>query len=122
DLAFSERDLAYSFAGRDTFSVLKKVESTFLDFPFDVKLISKRLNNIQVYVLGGLKFITDLASQSNVNQALAGVNATVRIIRSDYAYEAGAGIQFFLPYFKFGLEAKVSMGVRDLLIRDNSVF
>lgn len=122
DLAFSERDLAYSIVGADTLTVLKKVESTFLDFPVDVKLISKRLTNCQAYVLGGLKYITDLASQKGVDQALAGVNATVRIIRNDYAYEAGVGMQFFLPYFKFGIEFKVSMGVRDLLIRDTSVY
>jgi hypothetical protein len=122
DLAFSERDLAYSIAGADTFTVLKKVQSTFLDFPIDVKLISKRLNNVQLYVLSGLKYTVDLASQKGVDQNLAGVNATVRIIRNDYGYEAGAGIQFFLPYFKFGIEFKVSMGVRDLLIRDNSVY
>jgi hypothetical protein len=122
DLAFSERDLAYSIAGVDTFTVLKRVESTFLDFPLDVKLVSKRLNNIQVYVLGGLKYITDLASQKNVDQSLAGVNATVRLTRNDYAYEAGGGIQFFLPYFKFGLEFKLSQGIRDLMIRDNTIF
>ncbi len=122
DLAFSERDLAYSFAGVDTFTVLKRVESTFLDFPIDVKLISKRLTNFQAYILAGGKYITDLASQSNVNQQLAGANATVRLIRNDYAYEAGAGLQFFLPYFKFGIEMKLSMGVRNLLVRDTSVY
>ncbi|HTB07147.1 MAG TPA: outer membrane beta-barrel protein [Bacteroidia bacterium] len=122
DLAFSTRILTYNFAGVDTFTATKKVQSTFLDFPVDVKLISKRLTNCQAYVLGGLKYITDLASQKGVDQSLAGANATVRIIRNDYAYEAGAGMQFFLPYFKFGIEFKVSMGVRDLLIRDTSVY
>jgi hypothetical protein len=123
DLAFSERDLAYTFQGTvDSFTVTKKVQSTFLDFPLDVKLISKRLTNFQAYVLAGGKYITDLASQTGVNQQLAGANATVRIIRNDYAYEAGAGLQFFLPYFKFGIEMKLSQGIRNLIIRDNSVY
>ncbi|HSY75269.1 MAG TPA: outer membrane beta-barrel protein [Bacteroidia bacterium] len=123
DLAFSERDLAYSFQGTvDTMTVLKRVESTFLDFPVDIKLISKRLTNFQAYILAGAKYVTDLSSQSSVNQQLAGVNATVRLIRNDYAYEAGAGLQFFLPYFKFGIEMKLSMGVRNLLVRDTSVY
>ncbi|MFI4963575.1 MAG: hypothetical protein ACHP6H_06950, partial [Legionellales bacterium] len=106
----------------DTMTVVKKVTSTFLDFPIDVKLISKRLTNFQAYVLAGAKYITDLASQSNVNQQLAGANATVRLIRNDYAYEAGAGLQFFLPYFKFAIEMKLSMGIRNLLVRDNTVY
>lgn len=123
DLAFAERDLAYSFAGpADTFTTIKKIESTFLDFPLDIKLISKRLNNFQAYILTGIKYVTDLASQSNVNQQLAGTNATVRLIRNDYAYEAGVGAQFFLPYFKFGIEMKISQGIRNLIIPDNSVY
>ncbi len=122
DLAFAERNLTYSFAGADTFLASKSIQSVFLDFPLDVKLVSKRLNNFQAYVLAGGKYITDLASQSNVDQALAGPNATVRLIRNDYAYEAGAGLQFFLPYFKFAIELKLSMGIRNLLIRDNTVY
>ena len=123
DLAFAERDLAYSFAGPvDTFTSVKKVISTFLDFPVDIKLISKRLNNFQAYILTGIKYTTDLAWQSNVNQQLAGINATVRLIRNDYSYEAGAGVQFFLPYFKFGIEMKISQGVRNLLVPDESIY
>ncbi|HXP49763.1 MAG TPA: outer membrane beta-barrel protein, partial [Bacteroidia bacterium] len=122
DLAFSTRDLEYSFMGKDTFQIMKQVQSTFLDFPVDVKLISKRLDNFQAYVLAGGKYVTDLASQSNVDQSLAGAKATVRLIRNDYAYEAGAGVQFFLPYFKFGIEMKLSMGIRNLLVPDNTVY
>ena len=123
DLAFSTRDLEYSFASsKDTVIRGKPIESTFLDFPLDVKLISKRLVNFQAYVLAGAKYVTDLASQANVNQQLAGNNATVRLVRNDYQYEAGAGVQFFLPYFKFGLEIKLSQGIRNLVVRDNTVY
>jgi hypothetical protein len=123
DLAFSERDLEYDFKGTiDTLPITKDVQSTFIDFPVDLKLISKRLNNFEAYVLAGGKYITDLSSQKDVNQNLAGANATVRLIRNDYAYEVGAGIEFYLPYFKFGIEGKLSMGVRNLLVRDNTVF
>ncbi len=122
DLAFSTRELDYSFAGVDTFTVTKTVNSTFIDFPLDLKLISKRQKNFEAYVLAGVKYITDLASQKNVDESLLGVNEVVRIIRNDYAYEAGAGIEFYLPYFKFGLEFKLSRGVRNLLIKDNTVY
>lgn len=123
DLAFSDRDLEYFFASsKDTIVRGKPIESTFLDFPIDIKLISKRLVNFQAYVLAGAKYVTDLASQANVDQALAGANATVRLVRNDYQYEAGAGVQFFLPYFKFGLEIKLSQGIRNLVVRDNTVY
>lgn len=122
DLAFSERNLIYSFMGVDTFTVTKKIASTFLDFPLDLKLISKRLKNFEAYVLAGGKYITDLASQKNVNEGLLGGNEVIRLIRNDFAYEAGAGVEFYLPYFKFGLEGKLSMGFRNILIKDNTVF
>jgi len=122
DLAFAQRDLAYSFMGIDTFTVTKKIASTFLDFPVDLKLISKRLKNFEAYIMAGGKYITDLASQRSVNESLLGGNEVVRLIRNDYAYEAGAGVEFYLPYFKFGLELKLSEGIRNLLIKDNTVY
>lgn len=122
DLAFSQRNLNYSFAGIDTFQVSKQVQSTFIDFPIDLKLISKRQKNFEAYVLAGGKYITDLSSQQSVNQSLAAANATVRLIRNDYAVEVGGGIEFYLPYFKFGIEFKLSRGVRNLLVPDNTVY
>ncbi len=121
-LGFSDRQLEYNFLGRDTFSVKKDIQSVFLNFPLDLKLISKRLNNFEAYVLAGGKFARDLASQKDVNQTLAGAKATVRIQPNDWYYEAGGGIEFYLPYFKFGLELKVSQGLRNLIIPDNSVY
>lgn len=121
-LGFADRQLAYSFIGHDTFTVTKDIQSVFLNFPLDLKLISKRLNNFEAYVLAGGKFARDLASQKDVNQQLAGAKATVRILPNDWYYEAGGGIEFYLPYFKFGLELKVSQGLRNLIIPDNSVY
>lgn len=122
-LGFSDRRIAYFFeAQHDTFTVTKDIQSVFLNFPLDLKLISKRLNNFEAYVLAGGKFARDLASQKDVNQQLAGAKATVRIQPNDWYYEAGGGIEFYLPYFKFGVELKVSQGLRNLIIRDNSVY
>jgi hypothetical protein len=122
DLAFAERDLLYQFEGIDTFNVPKKINSTFIDFPLDLKLISKRQKNFEAYVLAGFKYVTDLASQASVNESLLGGNEVIRLRRNDYSYEAGGGIEFYLPYFKFGLELKLSQGVRNLLIPDNTVY
>ena len=122
-LGFSDRQLAYYFVTPiDTFTATKDVQSVFLNFPMDIKLISKRLNNFEAYVIAGGKYSTDLASQNNVNQQLAGVRATVRLKRNDWSYEAGGGLEFYLPYFKFGLELKISQGLRNLIIPDNTIY
>lgn len=122
DLGFSERQLQYYFQGADTFTVTKDVQSVFLNFPLDLKLISKRLKNFEAYVLAGGKYSRDLASQKNVNQELAGINSTIRLYPNDWAYEAGGGIEFYLPYFKFGIELKISQGIRNLIIPDNTIY
>jgi len=121
-LGFSDRQIQYNFEGVDTFTVTKDIQSVFLNFPVDFKLISKRLNNFEAYVIAGGKFAKDLASQKDVNQQLAGAHATVRILPNDWYYEAGGGIEFYLPYFKFGLELKISQGLRNLLIPDNTIY
>jgi len=121
-LAFSDRELEYYFQGVDTFTVTKQTQSVFLNFPVDIKLISKRLKNFEAYVIGGGEFARDLFSQKNVNQQLAGVNATVRLLPNDWYYEAGGGLEFYLPYFKFGIELKISQGIKNLLVPDNTIY
>jgi hypothetical protein len=123
DIAFGTRELQYHFAGVDTFDVKKKIESTFLDFPLNIKISSKRMNNFAAYMIGGGKFVMDLASQKDVNNSgVSSAQQVVKIAKNDWAYEAGAGVDFFLPYFKFGVELKVSMGLKNLLIRDSTVY
>jgi hypothetical protein len=34
----------------------------------------------------------------------------------------GGGLDFFLPYFKFGCELKLSHGIPNVLIQDNSMY
>jgi hypothetical protein len=122
-LGFTDRKLSYYFqTPLDTFTVTKDIQSVFLNFPMDLKLISKRLNNFEAYVLGGAKYAKDLFSQKDVNQQLAGANATIRLLPNDWYYEAGGGIEFYLQFFKFGIELKVSQGTRNLIVPDNSVY
>jgi hypothetical protein len=46
----------------------------------------------------------------------------VKLYKHDFGYEAGAGLDFFLPYFKFGIELKMSLGLRNLLVPDNTIY
>lgn len=121
DLAFAQRDIDYHFAGVDTFDLTKKVESTFLDFPLSLKLRSKRLNNFAAYMMAGGHFVMDLASQKDVVNNVPG-QEVVKILKNDFGYHAGAGVDFFLPYFKFGFEVRIALGLRNLLIQDNTIY
>lgn len=122
-LSFQDRSLQYVFLESDggTTFVEKRVESTFLDFPLTFKYRTDRVNNFAAYAVAGGKYSIDMASQQDVNQSL-GTDAILKINRHDYSWEAGIGFDFFLQYFKFGLEFRSSFGLRNVLIQDNSIY
>ena len=91
------------------------LESSFLEFPLMLKAKGMRLNNSRPYLLGGLNFRYDLAGKKEYDSDRP---VYIRLRRSDLYYEAGAGIDFYLPYFKLTVEAKMSNGIRDVLIHD----
>lgn len=120
DLAFSQRNLLYTFYdGSKPVVVTKDIESTFLEFPFDLKLKSKRVNNYRMYVLAGARYNIDMVSQAKVQNK---DKDFVKLRRNDYGYQVGAGIDFYMERFKFGTEIKMYHGLRNLLVDDPAVF
>lgn len=120
DLAFSQRNLLYTFYdANQPVIVTKDIESTFLEFPLDLKLKSKRVNNYRMYVLAGVRYNIDMVSQAKVQNK---DKDFVKLRRNDYGYQVGAGIDFYMERFKFGTEIKMYHGLRNLLVDDPAVF
>ena len=120
-LSFQERLLRYTF--EDT--VLNKdeigeerVNSTNLDFPIMLQFRTKRLNNFAAYVLVGGQYSIDLQSQEKASQNY--IDPYVKIKRNDVQGQIGGGLEFFAPYFKFGIELKYSHGFINSFIQDNT--
>jgi hypothetical protein len=123
NLSFVERDLQYYFEGaKDTVVRFKRVESTFLNFPLDLKLRSKRVENFGAYILAGGAYSLDLASKRKTVNGANINDQIVKLKRDDFSYEIGAGAEFYLEYFKFAIEGKLSIGTKDLLIKDNTIY
>lgn len=122
DLSFQDRKLDYTYLKNDTVKkvVPKRIEATYLNFPINVKLRTDRINNFAAYAIGGLQFGVDMASQKDVNNA--GENTIVKVKRTDWQYQVGGGVDFFLPYFKFGIELKYGRGLKNVLIQDGTKF
>ena len=127
NISFASRNLEYTLqnANRDSTKTFKKtVESTFIILPIELKLQSKRLDNFGAYVIGGGGYTMDLVSKKK-GQAVGGANQlddAVLLKRDDFFYSAGAGVDFYLHYFKLGLEIKVLQGTRNLLQPLNNIF
>jgi hypothetical protein len=124
NICFAGRHLNYYFEGKkDIITKVKPIESVFINFPVDLKLRSKRVKNFGAYILAGGGYSLDLSSKRNVNNDGVSLNdQIVKLKRDDFFYEGGAGAEFYLQYFKFAIEAKVSMGIRNMLIKDNTIF
>lgn len=120
-LVFAERIIEYSFrdGNRKIYMQTKPIESTFVDFPILVKYKSERYNNFRTYLLGGIKYGVDIASQKDIDDEGEKI---VKLKRHDLAVEMGFGMDFYLEYFKFSPQIKLSFGFIDLLAEDETIY
>ena len=104
--------------GKAPIKVIKKIESTFIEFPLEIKFKSNRINNYRIYVSGGFKYMIDLVSQAKVenNQEL------VKLKKKDYGYFIGFGIDCYMPLFKFSPEIKMFQGLPNVLQNDQAIY
>ncbi|TND09320.1 MAG: protein-translocating porin PorT [Bacteroidetes bacterium] len=121
-LVLAQRSLEYHFeTPTDTFNIIQPVESNLLEFPVNFRLRSKRLGNFAAYMQAGGFYSYDLASQKDVSNAASG-KAIVKLKKHDFGIQTGTGIDFFLPYFKFGIDFRAGLGIRNLLVRDHTIY
>ena len=120
-LVFGERHLEYNFldSNNNSSNNIKKIESTLIDFPIYIKYKSERYNNFRTYVLGGVKYSMDIASQDEIDDEGQEI---VKLKKHDLMGEIGFGIDFYLEYFKFSPQIKLSYGIVNLIAKDNSVY
>jgi len=118
DLSFCQRDLNFSMnnPGAQPVVIKKTVESTFINFPIDIKFKSNRINNYRMYVLGGFRYVMDLASRKKDKDSKD--KQPLRIESYDYGYEIGFGLDLYLVYVKISPEIKMFNGMKNLLVKD----
>lgn len=119
-LSFQERSLEYRFEKEgETDLKVRRTESVYLNFPLLLKLRTDRVGNYAAYALIGGKFSKDMQSQEETNQQLAS-DFILRLESGNSSFDVGAGVDIFLPFFKFSLEGKFELGNRNILIQDDS--
>lgn len=129
-LTFGQRDLMYgrnielvrqaNIEGESLDSLhIMKIESTFLQFPLQIKYKARRVNNYRPYVIAGVNYCFDLEAQKKIKKD---EHPKVRLGRHDIYYELGFGIDYYFPFFKLSSEIKLSIGLRDMLIKDSRIY
>lgn len=115
-LSFAERNINYGGTEREK-PFGRRVESVFVEMPFHARYKSVPYRDMRLFVIAGVKYAFDVASDSRARNA----ETLVKIAPNDFAFEIGAGIQFFLPYFIFSPEIKFSRGLNNILLFDDAL-
>ena len=124
-LSFAQRNLEYYYKYSDNSfeSIVKPVESTYVEFPLLLKYKSKRLNNFSAYVIGGGKYAIDLVADEGIdNSKNPPEDIVIKMKRNTILMEIGTGVDFYLEYFKFGIELKMSYTLGNTLVQDNTIY
>ena len=95
-----------------------------MDFPLDIKYRARRLNNYRPYILGGINFRYDLATNkmSSDTSSLNNEKKELMFNPGDIYFEIGVGIDYYLPYFKFATELKLGIGMTDIIRRKEFIY
>lgn len=116
-VSFGQRVISY-YRNRVLYDTPQRLESSFLEFPLLLKYKGDRLNNVRPYVIGGLNYRYDLAGKREFDEERT---VYIRLKRPDLYYEVGAGLDFYLTYFKLSVELKMSTGIRDVLVKEADI-
>lgn len=103
-------------------NLILNLESAYFEVPLLIKYKTDRINNFRPYVIGGFNPRVDLAgiqknlfgndSDENTPDSSTG-GSTDLINRVVPAYEIGFGVDFYMVYFKLGIELKYSRSMFD---------
>jgi hypothetical protein len=115
-VSFGQRIIRY-YKNQVIYNNQQRLESSFLEFPLLLKYKGERMNNVRPYVIGGLNYRYDLAAKKEFDDERP---VYIRIKRPDLYYELGAGMDFYLTYFKLSVELKMSNGIGDVLVKESA--
>ncbi|MDE7373730.1 MAG: PorT family protein [Odoribacter sp.] len=88
-------------------------ESVYLSLPLMLRYKAKRVNNFRPFVGAGGSYKYDFQNHKKINPDNS---VFFRTNRGDFFLEMGGGSDFYLPYFKFGMELRFSLGLTDVLV------
>jgi hypothetical protein len=123
EISLLDRNVVYNmtYKNNSLYKVQKKIESVSLDFPVLLKFKSIRIQNMRFYVIGGLQYSIDLASQAKKQTQNKDI-VKLKLLRTDLQSQVGAGIDMYMNMFKFSIEFKMSYGMLNLLKNDDNVY
>ncbi|MDE5611756.1 MAG: PorT family protein [Odoribacter sp.] len=113
-LEFAHRSLVYTHVPEvEDNKEFAYNESVYLSLPLMLRYKAKRVNNFRPFVGAGGSYKYDFQNHKKLNPDNS---VFFRTNRGDFFLEMGGGSDFYLPYFKFGVELRFSLGLTDVLV------
>ena len=114
-VSLQQRNFTYFF---DDQSIVKRLESSYVDLPLMIKFKSNYYAHHRVYVMTGLKYSWNLVSDKKVKQD----PNLLKIDSSDLSWEFAFGIDIYGERVKLTPELRYSLGLRNIYYPDNTNF
>ena len=116
-LSLVERTLGFrSFDNKN--DAIRKVQSTYVNFPLLLKISTNRIGNWKPILLGGIS--TSINLGSNEDRLEDNSSATFRMKKNTYYYEMGFGIELYPnDNFKFTPSIRGVFAINNELVPDN---
>jgi hypothetical protein len=115
--SFADRKIDYLSNYGPEADSRKRIESVNIEMPFLIRYKSAPYRDMRMFAVSGVKYTYDV----NNNSRARNNESLIKISPHDFMFELGAGMQFFMPYFIFSPELKVSTGIGNILLYDNSL-
>lgn len=90
-------------------------ETVYMSLPLMLKYKAKRINNFRPFLTAGGSYKYDFQKHNKIDPDKS---VYFRTKQGDFFLELGGGSDFYLPYFKFGLELRFSLGLTDVLVHE----
>ena len=118
NIQFVERHLLYNFRGGAVETA--KINSTYMEIPFQLKYKSKRNHNKRFYWVGGVTYRYDFAS--DIDTERSNTKPIVALYPATFSYDFGAGLDLYYEFFKFSPEIRISNGLGNSLVPDSFIY
>lgn len=95
----------------------REVPGTYLRLPVLLKFSTNRLDNMKAFVIGGVSYDYNFSSNQNNTQDNETGNQ-FRMKTSNFMYEVGVGVDFYLMWFKFSPSVRGIFAINNELVPD----
>lgn len=125
-LSSNTKKLTYTYIDDGNASdSIRNVNSTYLRIPLLLKFNTDRYNNLRPYAIGGFSYDYNFSSnqdnpKGNATNGSSNGMDSFRMKKSNFMYEIGVGVDFYLPYFVFSPSIRGVFAINNELVYDES--